>query len=270
MFLGCPYNCSYCCINAIYGKPGITYWPIEMVAKWIDELVLKYSVKNIRFADELFILSPQRVEKFCDLMIERKYNLNIWLYGRVDTISGKLLNKLKLAGVNWIALGIESANKKVISSVNKNIRADIRQVVSMIKDAGINIIGNYMFGLPEDNTETMRETYDLAVELNCEFANFYSVMAYPGSEFYNEALKNPDILPDSWNGYSQHSYETRPLPTKFLSAAEVLRFRDKIFIDYFSNQKYIDMVGAKFGNKIIQHLKRMLEIKLKRKILDEQ
>ena len=43
------------------------------------------------------------------------------------------------------------------------------------------MIGNYIFGLPEDDLETMQETLDLALELNCEFANFYCAMAYPGS-----------------------------------------------------------------------------------------
>ena len=58
-----------------------------------------------------------------------------------------------------------------------------------IKAAGINIIGNYIFGLPEDTAETMQETLDLALDLNCEFANFYSAMAYPGSPLYEQALR---------------------------------------------------------------------------------
>ena len=100
--LGCPYSCHYCCINALFGKPGIRYWQVERVVGWIEELCHTYKVKNIRFEDELFILSPERVERFCDLMIEKDLGVNIWAYGRVDTIPERLLEKLKKAGVNWI------------------------------------------------------------------------------------------------------------------------------------------------------------------------
>jgi coproporphyrinogen III oxidase-like Fe-S oxidoreductase len=62
-----------------------------------------------------------------------------------------------------------------------------------------------MFGLPDDTHETMRETFDLAIEANCEFANLYCAMAYPGSKLYTTAVESDWELPESWLGYSQHS-----------------------------------------------------------------
>ncbi len=110
---------------------------------------------------------------------------------------------------------------------------DIKKVVGNIQDAGIRVIGNYIFGLPDDTVETMQETLDMAMELNCEFANFYSAMAYPGSKLYEIAVREGWKLPDEWHGFSQHSYEMLPLPTKYLSAPEVLKFRDDAFHKYF-------------------------------------
>ena len=187
--LGCPYSCHYCCINTIFKKPGIRYWSLERVMSWLDTAFNKYKVRNIRFDDELFILSPQRVERFCDMLIERKYDLNIWAYGRVDTIKHSLLKKLKEAGVNWICLGIESGNENVRADVNKKIHRDIFETVKMIQSNDIYVLGNFMFGLPEDNLSTMQETLKMAMDLNCEFANFYCVMAYPGSKLFEAASK---------------------------------------------------------------------------------
>ena len=266
--LGCPYSCHYCCINAIFGKPGIRYWSIDTVISWIDVLVNKYNIRNIRFDDELFIFSPKRVELFCDMVIEHGYDLNIWVYGRVDTINASILKKLKKAGITWICLGIESGNSNVRNNVNKNINAEISNVVKMIQSNDIYVLGNYMFGLPEDDMTTMQQTLDLAVDINCEFSNFYSVMAYPGSKLYESAKEKGIFVPTDWNAFSQHGYETYPLPTNYLSSADVLKFRDEAFIKYHANPKYLSMIENKFGTKTRKHIEKMLEFKIKRKILE--
>ena len=147
----------------------------------------------------------------CDLIIERGYDLNIWAYARVDTVKDGMLDKLKRAGFNWLAFGIEAASDRVLSDVDK--RYEIQQVydtIARVKAAGINIIGNYIFGLPEDDLDSMQETLDLAMELKTEFANFYSAMAYPGSPLYRQAVANGWPLPATWSGYSQHAVDTLP------------------------------------------------------------
>ena len=115
----------------------------------------------------------------------------------------------------------------------------------------------------------MQDTLDLATDLNCEFANFYSAMAYPGSKLYLDALKEHWDLPDEYVGYSQHSYETKPLPTKHITATEVLKFRDDAFVEYFKNEKYLSMVENKFSTETRHELEKMTEIKLKRKLLGD-
>ena len=133
-----------------------------------------------------------------------------------------------------------------------------------MKAAGINIIGNYIFGLPEDTLDTMQQTLDLAIDLNCEFANFYCAMAYPGSPLYQQAIDRGWRLPHSWSGYSQHAVDTLPLPTRHVSAGDVLRFRDEAFHRYFSNPRYVDLVGATFGEATVAHVKQMTSHRLER------
>lgn len=267
--LGCPFSCHYCCINAVFGKPQIRYWSVNRVISWIDQLVERYQIKNIRLEDELFILNPQRVERFCEALSDRGYDLNLWVYARVDTIKEKLLKKLKKAGINWICLGIESGNQKVRQNVNKHISKGIEETVQLIRANDIFVLGNYMFGLPEDDLASMKETLDLSMKLNCEFVNFYSVMAYPGSKLY-ESAELKGYLPASWGAYSQHSYETLPLPTKYLSAAEVLRYRDEAFDRYFTNPAYLRMIRDKFGDRVVQHLEKMVAVKIRRRLLEEK
>ena len=112
----------------------------------------------------------------------------------------------------------------------------------------------------------MRETLDMARAINAEWANFYCAMAYPGSQLHKEA--KPEDLPDEWIGYSQHSYETQPLPTKTLSQADVLRMRDNYFDLYFTDPMYLKMMTEKFGYNVVNQIERMTKIKLKRKLLE--
>jgi radical SAM superfamily enzyme YgiQ (UPF0313 family) len=267
--LGCPYSCIFCCIHAPFGKPGIRYRSPGLVVEEMGLLVNRYGIKNIKIIDELFVLDENHYMTVVDLIIKKDFDLNIWAYARVDTVKEKNLQKMKKAGINWLALGIECGNPGVRDGASKKMRVnDITKVVRTIQDAGIRVIGNYIFGLPDDTVETMQETLDMAVELNCEFANFYSAMAYPGSKLYEIAVKERWKLPDEWHGFSQLSYETLPLPTKYISAQESLKFRDDAFHKYFGTPLYLEMIERKFGRTVREHMQEMTRTRLKRKALE--
>lgn len=265
--LNCPHNCNYCCIHTIFGKPGIKYWSLETVMGWLDTLVQKHGVRNIRFADELFMLNRERVIRFCELLEPRGYDLNIWVYVRIDRVFDDLLPRLRKAGVQWVCPGIESGNPDVRADVNKTLRRDVVSAIRAFQDAGIYVIGNYMFGLPHDTRETMQQTLDLALELNCEFANFYTVMAYPGSELYRRA-RAAGLVPDRWEAFSQHSYWTQPLPTATLTPAEIQAFRDNAFQTYFRAPAYRERIRRRFGQKTCDHLDKMVSISIKRRLTE--
>jgi len=263
--LGCPFACHFCCINALFGRRGIRYRSIESVIEEIDLLVGRYGVRIIKIIDELFVLKQDRIEKFCDILGERNYDLNIWCYARVDTVNPPLLKKLRRAGVHWLAYGFESASAKVRDGVSKGFSDQTAaKAIAWTREAGINIIANYIFGLPDDDLETMRRTLEEAKRYNFEFLNIYCAMAYPGSKLYEQALAEGWELPNSWHGYSQLGEDTLPLPTKHLAAAEVLAFRDEAFVEYFSNPAYLAMVRRRFGPQVQAHILEMLDHKIVR------
>jgi anaerobic magnesium-protoporphyrin IX monomethyl ester cyclase len=265
--LGCPYRCGFCCINAPFGTNRYRMRSAKAVVAEIDELHKTYGVKTFKIVDEMFVLNERHVAAICDELISRAYDLNIWAYARVDTVKPHMLGKMRRAGIRWLALGIESGSAHVRDGADKSFgQSDIVDIVRRIQCADINVIGNFIFGLPDDDEATMRQTLDLAMELNCEFVNFYSAMAYPGSPLYATAIENGWDLPTTWSGFSQHSYDCLPLRTENLSAAQVLRFRDNAFDRYFTSQRYLDMVAERFGRDTRSHIERMTRHKLRRKI----
>jgi anaerobic magnesium-protoporphyrin IX monomethyl ester cyclase len=271
--LGCPFQCSFCCINAPFATNRYRMRSPAKVVAEIEHLYTTYGVKTFKIIDEMFVLNDRHVRGICEQLGAKPFaaDLNIWAYARVDTVKAGMLPMLRKAGIRWLALGIESGSAHVRDGAQKTLeQADIVSVVREIQRAGIYVMGNFIFGLPDDDRESMRETFDLAAVLNCEFANFYSAMAYPGSSLYDEASRQGWPLPTSWSGFSQHSYDCTPLPTATLAAADVLRFRDEAFTEYFSRPEYRDMVVEKFGIETLTHVEHMLRQKLPRRLLEEQ
>ena len=274
--LGCPFSCDFCCIHAPFkhgqdvlglkNKSAYRLFSPTSVLDQLDILVNKYGITNIKFADELFVYNTTHVKNICEQIVSKGYDLNIWAYVRVDTWTHEMLELMRKAGIRWLAPGIESGSQRVRADMHKNFKQDNAvMAIEAFRQHEIHTIGNFLVGLPEDDLCTMRETLDFAKELNCEFFNFYCAMAYPGSKLYQRAIGENLSLPATWNGYSQHAYDTLPLPTKYISGQEVLKFRDAGWLEYFTNPTYLQMIEQKFGASTKEHIERMTSYTLPRK-----
>ena len=195
----------------------------------------------------------------------------MWAYNRIDTERPDTMDLFRSAGVRWLAVGVEAGNQAIRKEASKGSfqDVDVRTVVSQIEAAEIDVIANYIFGLPDDNRDTMQETLDLALELNTSMANMYPCQALPGSTLYREAVSNNWKLPSSHAGYAFLSYDCEPLPTRHLTGAEVLAFRDKAWQTYFRNPEYLAKVEAKFGMEQRQNVEKMAAVSLRRRLLQD-
>ena len=277
--LGCVFQCEFCMINIVnrddndeiglaanYNK--MRFWSPEFILKQFDKLV-EMGVKTIRIIDEMFLLNPKYYIPLCEGLIERGYGskLRMWAYSRVDTIKKpEVLGLLRKAGFKWLALGIESSRKSIRLEISKGKfeDVDIKDVVKKVEDANINVMANYMFGLPGDTLETMKETLEFSKELNTVGWNGYPAMTLPGSQLYKDSL---DYLigKKDYSSYSFHSYETKPMGSKKLSLTEIIRFRDFAWKAYHTHKPFLDKVENKFGKVARSNIEEMSKVELKRK-----
>ncbi|MBM4133441.1 MAG: radical SAM protein [Nitrospira sp.] len=279
--LGCNFGCDFCMINILNrvdndaavtaaDSRGMRFWSHEWVGREMRKLA-NLGVRTLRISDEMFFLNRKNYLPILQHVIDQGFGFRMWTYSRVDTVRKDALELFKRAGVNWLALGVEAGNQTVRQEVSKGSfqEVNIREVCRAIRDAGIYVISNYIFGFPEDTLETMQETLDLALELNTEMANMYPCQALPGSPIYRRAKQYGWALPDSYEGYAFLSYECQPLPTKSVSAAEVLRFRDEAWRTYFTNPAYLDLIERKFGALERSNVEALALIRLKRRLLGD-
>lgn len=279
--LGCRFACDFCMINILNRRDNaegrvssdsraMRYWSPGFITQEFEKLA-NYGVETVRISDEMFFLDRRYYEPLCQNIIDRGLKFRMWSYSRVDTVRKEFLDLFRRAGIGWLALGIEAGNQLVRKEVSKGSFQDvnIRQVVQEVREAGLNVISNYIFGFPDDTLETMRQTLDLALELCTEMVNMYPCQALPGSPLYNTARQAGWALPKTPEGFAFLSYESEPLSTKTLSAVEVLRFRDAAWQTYFHHPPYLELVEKKFGIKERKNIEQMSQVKLRRKILGD-
>lgn len=279
--LGCVFRCSFCMINILNRNDDapigvasnysrMRFWSPEFIIKEFDKLV-EMGVRTLKVSDEMFLLNQKYYVPLCNLLNERGYGkeLNMWAYSRVDTVrKPENLQLIREAGIRWLALGIENGDKKIRLQVTKGTfeDIDIREVVKKVHDADVEIIANYLFGLPGDDYETMQNTFNLSQELCTMGWNGYAAMALPGSQLYKEAVERGYEMPSDYAGFSFHSYHTMPLPTEYLTPAQTLKFRDEVWKKYHCYPPFLAKVEKKYGRAARENIENMTRVELKRRI----
>ncbi len=282
--IGCQFKCEFCMINMINRNDdaeigvassysGMRYWRPEFIIKEFDKLI-SLGVRTIRITDEMFLLNQKYYKPLCEMLSRRNENddLQLWAYSRVDTVKRpEILKLVRKAGIKWLCLGIESGDRNIRLEISKGKfeDVDVRKVVEQIHLSGINVMANYIYGLPGDTEETIKKTFNLSLEMCTLGWNTYAAMALPGSSLYKQALENNIELPKTYSGYSFHSYDTLPLPTKYLKNYEVLKLRDEAFINYHTDKKYLKKIEENFGRQAMENIQEMTKIILKRKIIEQ-
>ena len=279
--LGCVFGCGFCMINIVNrtnNEDGIhagdsrimRFWSVEWVMKQFS-LLDQMGVKTVRISDEMFLLNQNYYKPICEELAQYKNKFHIWAYSRIDTVRGSLLKLVKNAGIEWLALGIEAGVQTVRLSSSKGSFKDtnVRDICKTIEDHQINIISNFIVGLPNDNYATMLATMQLALELNTAMMNVYPCMKLPGSQLYAEAKSSEEDLPKTYKEFAFLSYDSKPSGTNKLSNRDVINFRDYFWKTYFSNPFYLEKVERLFGTKQRENVEEMASHKLKRKLLEK-
>jgi len=242
--LSCPYNCKFCTIHEFYP----THYKVRPIPDVVGDFLP--GIRNVKIMDELFITKSSRTFKLLSAITSTYSDYyNIWGYTRIDAITPAIAKAAKAAGVNWLCVGIESGVQSIRERNGKGsfTNTDVKTTVSTLKDAGISVLANFMFGFLNDTQATMQATLDLANTINAEYTNFYCVVPYPNSEVAKQAASaglNTSRTPSQW---AQYSYDFKPMGTLHLTPTEVLRFRDTAYSTRHNSPTYQRLIAAVYG-----------------------
>jgi len=231
---GCPYLCAFCSAATYYGHQV----RLRSVKNLVDELAYmkeEFKVDEFLFWTESFTLNKDYAKAVCQEIIKRNLKISFVCNSRVTGIDEELLGLLKKAGGWMIGYGVESGSQMILDRANKKTTLEeIRKAVKTAKEAGLEVTGHVIFGLPGETKETMAETLNFCLEIDLDFAQFYCAVPFPGSRFYQEALNNHWITDFSWP-YFEQNFCVLNYPQ--LSPQEIMNFRRKAFRKFYLRPK---------------------------------
>lgn len=233
---GCPFNCVFCSIHNIWGHKWRARSADNVVLE-IEHLIDVYQIREIHFEDDNLTLDKRRMEKICDLILDRGLDVRWFTPNGVAiwTLDKNLLEKMKKSGCYKLSFGIESGCPQTLKFLKKPINLTrARQVIRWANDVGIWTHGFFVIGFPYETKEAIYETLRFAVGSDLDFASFFIATPFPGTELLEivkkEGLTENDLI---WANQNV-SYTT--LNTKFLTSEEVNSLRRELYIRFFKGR----------------------------------
>jgi len=168
----------------------------------------RFGVEQIIFTDENFTGNSERARAFCHQIVESGLNhgINYICQSRV-AIDRETLASMQKANFTHITFGIESGNQQVLDKVHKGIRLEqSAQAVHWAHELGMITDGNFILGLPHDTRRTILETIRFACKLPLDYASFFLLVPYPGTEVMEMARQGKEnlvLLSEDWDEYGK-------------------------------------------------------------------
>jgi anaerobic magnesium-protoporphyrin IX monomethyl ester cyclase len=229
---GCPSNCTFC------GSPE--FWKRKVrfhsAGNFVDRLERLYrrGIGFFFFSDDTFTLRKKLVLDVCREIIRREMQITWAAISRVDTVDDEILLWMRKAGCIQISYGVESADSKIRSFLNKKTgAAQIRRAFELTARYGIMTRAYFIYGCPGESWETIKKNMEMIRDIKPLSAIFYILDIFPGTKLYRDYLARTGETDDIWLNRMEDIlyFETDPN----LSRELILAFGKKLRTFFFEN-----------------------------------
>jgi radical SAM superfamily enzyme YgiQ (UPF0313 family) len=201
---GCFGKCVFC---ANYQRRKMRFKSVQRV---VDEMVRLHRAgyNEIRFVDYIFSADMERSKRICEEIIHRGLKVPWYPHSgiRVDRVDLELLQLMQRAGCYRVGLGIESGSQRVLDAVQKGISLEqTRNAVKLLKQAGIEIEGFFMMGMPGETERDLADTVKFMRELDLDYTRFAFPIPYPGTQMTDRMKSQGQIKSYDWEQYRDFS-----------------------------------------------------------------
>jgi radical SAM superfamily enzyme YgiQ (UPF0313 family) len=205
---GCPFDCNYCASYKLWSRKTRFHTP-SYIVQMIKHIHQKFGTDFFQFDDDTFTLKKKPVLDICRMIKEAKLDVTWHCDTRVECVSQELLLAMKDAGLETVAMGIESGDVEFRKIIRKTSSLEATEkAFEIAKECGVNTVGYFMIGFPGETYEAANRTLDFAEKLQPDVPCVSICIPYPGTDSYKLALEVGSIEDtDSidWSRYYHHS-----------------------------------------------------------------
>ena len=212
---GCPFSCSFCCINRFYGGSYRTRDPEDVIEE-LKTLPRKNGI--IFFTDgNMFGHSQkdqQRFKELCRRIREERDKGTVSFktfmgYASLNALADEeALDLASQAGCGALLVGFESINPASLKEMNKtlNLRLGVDAYSRLIGNAQrkkIAIVGEMIIGNDSDDARVLAETDAFLAQINFDLLRLQILQPLPGTKLYERLEGEGRLLlkdfPGDWD-----------------------------------------------------------------------
>jgi anaerobic magnesium-protoporphyrin IX monomethyl ester cyclase len=220
---GCVHHCSFCSVRNFHRgrwRPK----SVQRVMSEVDALLESCRYKKvIYFVDDNFSTDVRRMEEICRAIVDRKdHDTYFWCQARVDALAKRpdLVEWMGKAHFTAVLLGLETPVARLLKSSGKNISVEqTMKTIELLHAHDIGAWGTFTLGLPGETLEDAKATIKFIPATGVDVAQITVATPIPGSDLYDDAKANGDLLETDWDLYDFTSPTMKgQLPKKKLDA----------------------------------------------------
>jgi radical SAM superfamily enzyme YgiQ (UPF0313 family) len=203
---GCPHDCAYCAVTGVFGKQFRTRPVEEVIAE-----IRTFDTKEFFFIDDNICGHTAYAKRLFQALIPLRRT-----WGGQTSISfakdPELLKLYAKSGGRYAFIGLETISKENLSAINKewNKADGYGEAIRRIHDAGINILGSFIFGLDGDDPSVFSRTLDFIMEHKIDAAQFHILTPFPGTRMYELLKAEGRITQEDWARYHTGEVVIKP------------------------------------------------------------
>jgi hopanoid biosynthesis associated radical SAM protein HpnJ len=238
---GCRSRCTFCLWpQTIGGHLYRTRSAGHVIAEMARAREYFPQVKEFFFDDDTFTDDLPRAEAIARGLKEIGLT---WSCNAKPDVPYDSLKVLRDHGLRLLLVGYESGSQQILNNIRKGTRIDIaRRFTDDCHRLGITIHGTFIVGLPGETDETIRETIRFAREINPHTIQVSLAAAYPGTELYDQAVRNGWLLGGADQLVAGDGFQLSSLEYPNLSREAIFAAVEEIYRRfYFRPRKIAEM-----------------------------
>lgn len=201
---GCPYQCEFCDIPALYGRNPRLKTPQQVMAE-LDRLLACGGTSGgpIYFVDDNFIGNRRAVRELLPVLIEwQKSRGYPFMFACEATLNlakrPEILELMRQARFETVFCGIETPEPEALKAMAKdhNMMVPMLEAVATLNQYGLEVVSGIILGLDTDTPDTGENILDFIAQTRIPMLTINLLQALPRTPLWDRLAREGRLTED--------------------------------------------------------------------------